>query len=112
MLSLVFMGGFSVVYLVSLNVFVSILGVLIVSFLGGLNQSSAQGLNLGQLPGLSGSMMSMLSAFQGIGTTLSLGVGGLLLVWFDWRVLGFVVGVLGIVGYVIMNKYASEPAHM
>jgi hypothetical protein len=106
------MGVFSVIYLIGVNVFVSVLGVLLVSFLGGLNQSSAQGLNLGQLPDLSGSMMSMLSAFQGIGTSLSLGVGGLVLLWYDWTVLGVLVGGLGFVGFLIMNTYAHEPGKM
>ena len=109
MFSLVLMGFGSVVYLSGLSFVVSLVGVLVVSFLGGLNQSCSQGLNLGQLPGLGGSMMSLVAAFVSVGTVVSVGLGGFVLVWFGWGVLGGLVGVFGVIGFLILNYYALEP---
>jgi DHA1 family inner membrane transport protein len=109
MVSVVLMGFGSVVYLIGVNYMVSLVCVLMVSFLGGLNQSSSQGLNLGQLPELSGSMMSLVSAFESVGAVVSVSLGGLVLVWFGWGILGGLVGVFGLVGFLILSYYALEP---
>ena len=107
--SVVFMGVGTVVYLSGVSFVLSLVFVLVASFFGGLNRSAAQGLNLGQLPLLSGSMMSLVSAFESVGTVVSISLGGFVLVWFGWGVLGGLVGVFGILGFLILNYYALEP---
>jgi MFS family permease len=107
--SLVLMALSSVVYLSGLNYLVSLVFVLVVSFLGGLYISSSQGLNLEQLPLLRGSMMSMFSAFGNVGGLVGISLGGLVLVWFGWGVLGGFACVLGLIGSLILNFYALEP---
>ena len=76
---------------------------------GGLNQSCSQGLNLGQLPGLGGSMMSMVAACESVGAVLGISLGGFMLIWFGWGVLGGLLGVFGVLGFLILNFFALEP---
>jgi predicted MFS family arabinose efflux permease len=109
MVSLVLMGFGSVVYLSGLNFVVSLVGVLVVSFLGGLNQSSSQGLNLGQLPELGGSMMSLVAASESVGAVLGISLGGFVLILFGWGVLGGLLGVFGVLGFLFLYFYTLEP---
>ena len=107
--SMVFMSLGSVIYLIGVNYIVSLVCVLVVSFFGGLNQSTSQGLNLGQLPGLGGSMMSMVAACESVGAVLGISLGGFMLIWFGWGVLGGLLGVFGVLGFLILNFFALEP---
>lgn len=107
--SMVFMSLGSVIYLIGVNYIVSLVCVLVVSFFGGLNQSTSQGLNLGQLPGLGGSMMSMVAACESVGAVLGISLGGFVLIWFGWGVLGGLLGVFGVLGFLILNFFALEP---
>jgi MFS family permease len=109
MVSVVLMGFGTVVYLSGVNLVLSLVFVLVASFFGGLNRSAAQGLNLGQLPMLSGSMMSLISAFESVGTIVSVSLSGVMLIWFGWSFLGWLVGAFGIIGYLILKNYAFEP---
>jgi MFS family permease len=108
-LSLVSLGVLTPLYLAEINLYVSIAVVLIVCFMGGVNHPSSQGLNLEQIPSLRGPMMSMVSALANVGSTVSLTIGGLLLIRFGWRVMGLVMGSFGLIGCMILYLFAEEP---
>ena len=108
-LSLGSLGFLTTLYLTEFSFWFSVAAVLFCSFLGGLNASSSQGLNLEQLPLLRGPMMSMVSVLGSVGNTVSLSIGGLLLIQFGWRVMGLVIGSFGLLGSIILFLYSTEP---
>jgi predicted MFS family arabinose efflux permease len=108
-LSLGSLGVFTTLAFTGFNFWFCLVGAFVTSFLGGLNASSSQGLNLEQIPHLRGPMMSMVSVLGSVGNTMSLSIGGLLLIQYGWRVMGLVIGSLGPLGSIILYLYATEP---
>ena len=82
---------------------------LIVVFMAGVMGTSYQGLNLEQLPELRGPMMSLTNAFSSIGSTLSLGLSGVLLTVFGWGVRGAVIGLCGIIAGFLVYFMVHNP---
>jgi len=80
-------------------------------FMAGVMGTSCQGLNLEQLPELRGPMMSMTNAFSSIGSTLSLGLSGVLLTVYGWGVTGAVIGVFGIIAGFLIYFMVQNPEH-
>jgi len=108
-LSLASLGVFTTLAFTGFNFWFCLVGAFVTCFLGGLRASSSQGLNLEQLPSLLGPMMSMVSVFGSVGNTMSLSIGGLLLIGYGWRVMGLVIGSLGLLGSTILYLFATEP---
>lgn len=86
---------------------------LIMDFIGllilGLNISTANSLTLEQVPRFRGTMMSMNSAAGSIGSALGVGVGGLILLFYDYEVLGLPLGAMGIAATIIYQFLAVDP---
>jgi predicted MFS family arabinose efflux permease len=76
---------------------------------GALRYSASASLSLEQVPYFRGSMMSMNSAAGYSGTALGTALGGLMLLSFDWSILGMVLGAIGIVGAGLYHAFASDP---
>ncbi|NYT16251.1 MAG: MFS transporter [Methanomassiliicoccales archaeon] len=108
-LSLGSLGVFTVLAFTGFSFWFCLVGALVTSFLGGLNASSSSGLNLEQIPRLRGPMMSMASVIGSVGNTMSLSIGGLLLIQYGWGIMGLVIGSLGPLGSIILYLYAAEP---
>jgi len=107
--SLVLVGLFSLVYFTGFDFVVSLVDCFLVCIFGGIYSSASQGLNLEQLPSQRGSVMSLVSAFGSVGNVLGLSVGGLLLVWYGWSMLGGLGMLFSVIGFTVLSLYAMEP---
>ena len=101
------------VFTISLTLLPNLYLALAMNFLGawfsGINVSAAQSLTLEQVPRYRGTMMSMNSAAVNIGTALGAGIGGLVLLLYDWEFLGISLGTVGIIAAVIYYLLAIDP---
>lgn len=74
-----------------------------------LQYMAASSLSLEQVPRYRGSMMSINSAAIYMGNALGAGVGGLILLWYDWNMLGIALGAIGIAATVIYHLWSIDP---
>ena len=74
-----------------------------------LQYSASSSLSLEQVPRFRGSMMSINSAAVYMGYALGAGVGGLVLLGYDWNMLGIALGATGIVAALIYYLLAIDP---
>lgn len=86
---------------------------LALNFLGawffGMGASAASSLTLEQAPKYRGTMMSINSAAISLGSALGAALGGLVLVLFDYEVLGSALGAMGIVAAIVFYLLAIDP---
>jgi DHA1 family inner membrane transport protein len=75
----------------------------------GLGDSASNSLILEQVPMYRGTMMSTWSAATSLGATLGAGLGGMLLLQYDYSVLGFVLGGLGVLSALIYRVITIDP---
>ncbi len=76
---------------------------------GALQYSAANSLSLEQVPRYRGSMMSINSAAYYMGNALGAGVGGFLLLLYNWNMLGIALGAIGIAATVIYHLLSIDP---
>jgi len=77
----------------------------------GMVASASNSLTLEQVPRFRGTMMSINSAAQSLGSALGGAVGGLALLSFDYEGLGSILGVMGIVAAMVFHLLTIDPAH-
>jgi MFS family permease len=99
---------FVLVFYMSSSMWLAFSLVMIGNFFGGMSSSAGQSLNLEQVPEFRGTMMSISSAFEAVGSALGAGFGGYLLLVTNWRSLGIVYGLMGIIGAMILYFFASD----
>jgi len=103
------MGVFSLFYL-GYGVLWASLGILVVmSLMSGLRRNASKSLSLEQVPLFRGSMMSLSSAGDSLGSVLGAGVGGLVLGFGGYWMVGVVSGVFGVLAAIIIQLYAVDP---
>jgi len=102
-------GIFTIVYVFSLNLGISLVLMLTASWFFGMVASSANGLILEQTPRSRGTMMSIDTAVINIGSALGTVSGGLGLLYLGYEGLGSVLGVLGIVASIVFWLLARDP---
>jgi DHA1 family inner membrane transport protein len=108
-ISFLLTGVFSVFYM-NLSLFtVSILVILVMSLMSGLRRNAGQSLSLEQVPRYRGSMMSLSTAGDSLGSALGAGLGGLVLTMGDYWLVGLVLGLLGVFSALIIRLYAVDP---
>ena len=71
------------------------------TWLSGMASSAANSLTLEQVPKFRGTMMSMNSAALSLGNALGSAIGGLVLILFNYKVMGSILGAIGIVAAII-----------
>jgi predicted MFS family arabinose efflux permease len=101
-------ASFTLVFFLSSNMWFAFVLVMVGNFFGGMSASAGQSLNLEQVSEFRGTMMSISTAFNAIGSTLGSGLGGYLLLVFNWGTLGIVFGLFGIIGALIVYFFASD----
>jgi predicted MFS family arabinose efflux permease len=91
-------------------------GSLILAWLGGLfagvGYSALSSLTLEQVPRFRGTMMSTFSAARSLGIALGAGVGGLMLVLYDYYFLGISLGAMSIVAAIIFYLLTIDTTRM
>jgi predicted MFS family arabinose efflux permease len=97
-----------VIFLFSSNYWFAVSIYIILFWFFGMSVSAGQSLNLEQVPKFRGTMMSLTSAFSGVGSTLGSGLGGLILLLYNWGTLGVIFGLMGFVGTITMYFFASD----
>ena len=102
--------GILSVFYMSIGLFyVSFLVILVMGLLSGFRRNSGQSLSLEQAPAYRGSMMSLSTAGESLGSALGAGVGGYVLLMGDYWLIGLVLGIMGIVSAIIIQLYAIDP---
>jgi len=102
-------GLFTVSYAFLPNLWLSFVLLSVASWFSGMVASSASSLTLEQVPGFRGSMMSMGSAATSLGSVVGASVGGVALIYFDYEVLGSILGGMGIISAVVFQLLTTDP---
>jgi len=77
----------------------------------GMRAVAASSLSLVQVTRFQGSMMSMNSAAWFLGFALGAGLGGLTLLWSDYGMVGFVLGITGIIAALVFYLLVDDPTN-
>ncbi len=83
---------------------------LIISLLNGMRFAGSSSLTLEQVPGYRATMMSLYSASDNLGSALGVVIGGYILFLYNYKVLGSVLGVMGILAAFIFFFLTKDPA--
>ena len=75
----------------------------------GMMASAASSLTLEQVPRFRGSMMSISSAATSLGSAVGAAVGGMALIWYDYDVLGAILGGMGIIAAMVFYLVTKDP---
>jgi predicted MFS family arabinose efflux permease len=92
------------------NYYVSILSGLSMSTLLAFWSSSSRDLALAQVPEYRGAMMSLNSGSRRLGGALGSAAGGLILTFGSYGLLGLIMGVVGIVAFLMIFFFTRDPA--
>jgi DHA1 family inner membrane transport protein len=107
--SVLLAGFFTISYAFAPNLVVSVILMLGAALFDGLATSASMSLTLEQMPELRGTMMSLFAAFSGIGAAIGAGIGGLMLILYNYEVLGMILGSMGIVAAVVFRFLTVDP---
>ncbi len=91
----------------------SLVPVLLIFYLSALSSGAGfaafQSLIVEQVPEYKGTLMSLTSAANSLGTAIGAALGGVLLLNFSYGVFGAVLGIIGIVAVGILHQLVSDP---
>jgi predicted MFS family arabinose efflux permease len=108
-MSFLLTGLFSAFYM-NLPLFtVSIAVILVMSRVSGFRRNAGQSLSLEQVPRYRGSMMSLSTAGDSMGSALGAGLGGMVLTAGGYWMVGLILGILGVLSSLIIRLYAVDP---
>jgi len=110
-LTVLAVGFLAILYTNAPNYYVSILSGLSIVLLSAFWASSSRDLALAQVPEYRGAMMSLNSGSWRLGDALGSSVGGLVLTVGGYGSLGLVMGVIGIMAFLVISLFTRDPAH-
>ncbi|MBL7168010.1 MFS transporter [Candidatus Bathyarchaeota archaeon] len=102
-------GAFTLLYYNVLDIWASIFLAYVASLFTGVRSSSSSSLTMEQIPSYRGTMMSISSAIDNMGVALGAGLGGLMLLWYDYNVLGVVLGGAGVAASLLFQLLTRDP---
>jgi len=102
-------GAFTLLYYNVLDIWASIFLAYVASLFTGVRSSSSSSLTMEQVPTFRGTMMSISSAIDNMGVALGAGLGGLMLLWYDYNMLGVTLGGAGIAASLLFQLWTREP---
>jgi predicted MFS family arabinose efflux permease len=91
------------------NVWISLILAWLGGFFAGVSYSALSSLTLEQTPRFRGTMMSLFSAIRSLGAALGAGIGGLMLLLYDYGFLGISLGAMSIIAAIIFYFYTTDP---
>lgn len=102
--------GLTIIFLTNIPILsLSVVLALISLVFVGLGDAASNSLILEQVPMYRGTMMSTWSAATSLGAALGAGLGGMLLLRYDYSVLGIVLGGLGVLSALIYRYFTVDP---
>lgn len=102
-------GVFTISFTCVPNLWLSLALNFLGAWFSGMVASVSSSLTLEQVPKFRGTMMSINSAAQNLGSALGAGLGGFALVLFDYEVLGITLGAMGIVAAIVFHLFTIDP---
>jgi predicted MFS family arabinose efflux permease len=108
-IGLLVMGSFTILFTYVPWFWVSFPIAIIGCFFGGVRYAASNNMSLEQIPEFRGTMMSLNSAALNLGQTIGSMVGGYILLAFNWKILGTVLGLFGITASIIFYVLTDEP---
>jgi len=105
----ILVGVFTIWFLNVSNLWKSIGLAFLGSLFSGVRASSSSSLTLEQIPKYRGVIMSLNSATGNIGIALGAGLGGFILLWYNYEMLGLSLGVIGILAAIIYQLFVVDP---
>jgi DHA1 family inner membrane transport protein len=103
-------GLFTMSYAFPPDPWLSFILLAVATWFSGMVATSASSLTLEQVPEFRGSMMSMGSVATSLGSVVGASVGGVALIYFDYEVLGGILGGMGIIAAVVFQLLTTDPA--
>ncbi len=102
-------GAFTLLYYNVPDLWISTALSYVASLFTGFRSSASGSLTLEQVPAYRGTMMSVSSATGNMGVALGAGIGGLMLLWYDYNMLGVTLGGAGIAASLLFQILTREP---
>jgi len=103
------LGIFTIAYTNVPDLWLSVACTCIAALFGGLRFSATTSLTLEQVPEFRSTMMSLYSVTDSIGSAIGAGVGGFILVSYNYEGMAAALGAMGILSSIILWKYAVDP---
>jgi len=79
------------------------------AFFNGMRNAAATSLTLEQVPRFRGVMMSLYSVADNLGMAFGAGIGGYMLLLYDYYIMGVFLGSLGIISAIIFHFFTKDP---
>jgi predicted MFS family arabinose efflux permease len=108
-IALFFLGIFTMAYTNVPDLWVSVACSCIAALFGGLRFTASTSLTLEQIPEFRSTMMALYSVSDAIGAALGAGVGGFILISYNYEGMAAVLGAMGILSSMVLWKYAVDP---
>jgi len=102
-------GLFIMSYMIIPNLWAALVVNYIACLFTGIRYTAATSLTLEQIPAFRGTMMSLYSAADSIGAALGTGIGGLVLLLYNYELLGVSLGAMGIIASILLYLLAIDP---
>ena len=108
-LSFLGVGVTSILYMNAPAYGLSLAVFMAMGVISGARRSVSTGLALEQIPEYRGSMMALNTAANNLGSILGAGIGGAVLLAYDYPLIGVVLGLLSVVAALVIRLYARDP---
>ena len=105
-------GAFTLLYCNVPDLWISTAMAYVASLFTGFRSSASGSLTLEQVPEYRGTMMSVSSATGNIGVALGAGLGGVMLLWYDYGALGIALGGAGVAASLLFQLLVREPKEL
>jgi predicted MFS family arabinose efflux permease len=103
------LGIFTMAYTNIPGLWVSVACTSLAALFAGLRYTANTSLTLEQVPEFRSTIMSLYAVSDSVGSAIGAGVGGLILVSYNYEGMAAVLGAMGILSSIILLKYAVDP---
>jgi len=102
-------GAFTLLYYNVSDLWISTALAYVASLFTGFRSSASGSLTLEQVPAYRGTMMSVSSATGNMGVALGSGLGGVMLLWYDYSAMGIALGGAGVAASLLFQLLVRDP---